>query len=1006
MADLPPIGVVLTADTSDFDKGMRHARNGLKDLDDSTSSSIKSHKSHALAFAAVGVAAVGAAVAVTDFIGSSIKSAQEAQIADARLGQVAKQMGFMTGAYAGGIDRMNEYSTALMKQIGVDDESIKATQAKLLTFKNLGQSMNQMGGMFDRATRAAYDLAATGFGEASSNAVQLGKALQDPIKGITALGRAGVTFTQQEKDKIKTLVESNQMAKAQEMVMKAIERQVGGTAAATATSTQKMAVSFGELKESIGTAFLPTLNKLAETLMPIIASLQGPLTAVAASLGNALGKAFAALAPVLPVVAEALGTVAGVLGSTLATAITALVPVITPMVKTLGTLANAIGPVLAPLLQKIGTLFSTLLQTLMPLITPLTTLVMSILNAAGPILGVVVDALTQLVGALAPVFTAVGMLITPLGQLINVLFKAIMPILQPLLPVITILANILGDVLTRAIGVLMLSMGVMLQAWGKIAPFLLDNVVAPVVNIWLTMVSKIVEGAAAMFGWVPGLGDKLKGASAAVATFRDDATKAIREAGTTVGKEGEKLGKSLMDNGLAAIKDPASVMKAQQAGAGVGAAMVTGMAKGITDHQATLSASARQSVFAAEAAARDAAQSKSPSKLFAMLGGDLVDGIVKGMEDKKNKLTDAAKQQIEAAADGLKTAMSNMKDFGQGIADTMFGWLSYSDSLEKFTERQKAAADTLAELTKYQASLTAEATDDQKAKLLELQDAYQKAQATAASGSQNVVEEFLKSSEGFAAFGDKMMQLLKAGLNKESFKQIFDMGAERGGQVADAYLNGNTRQLITQTNATVGRYADLARVIGEDSAVAFDGAGVKAAVATMEGIIKEFMPSGKKRKQLMSVLDGLAADMSRTSYVNVVTRNVNEGANVPVFSGPSAEAVAAAQQATLAAGFLLGGMDMSQPPGPGYGWVDGLGWTTGYANGGYVSSTAPALVHAGEFVLSRDMLGGKQSIPREVQRAMTTNNMTTNQPITVNAVSNADPFLISREIAWAIRTGV
>ena len=63
-------------------------------------------------------------------------------------------------------------------------------------------------------------------------------------------------------------------------------------------------------------------------------------------------------------------------------------------------------------------------------------------------------------------------------------------------------------------------------------------------------------------------------------------------------------------------------------------------------------------------------------------------------------------------------------------------------------------------------------------------------------------------------------------------------------------------------------------------------------------------------------------------------------------------------------------------------------------------------MHAGEFVLSRDMLAGRASIPREVQRSMITNQSTTNQPITVNAVTNADPFLISREIAWAIRTGV
>jgi hypothetical protein len=62
-------------------------------------------------------------------------------------------------------------------------------------------------------------MGAAGFGTAEMNAVQLGKALNDPIKGIAALAKSGVTFTEQEKDKIKTLVESNKLLEAQDMVL-------------------------------------------------------------------------------------------------------------------------------------------------------------------------------------------------------------------------------------------------------------------------------------------------------------------------------------------------------------------------------------------------------------------------------------------------------------------------------------------------------------------------------------------------------------------------------------------------------------------------------------------------------------------------------------------------------------------------------------------------------------------------------------------------------------------
>jgi hypothetical protein len=153
-----------------------------------------------------------------------------------------------------------------MLATAVDDEIIKSTQAKLLTFANLAKTADQVGGAMDRATLAAIDLAAAGFGEAEQNAVQLGKALQDPVKGITALGRAGVTFTEQEKEKIAVLVESGKVLEAQDMILSAIETQVGGTAAATATGSAKMAVAFGEMSESIGKALLP----LVQTLVPVM----------------------------------------------------------------------------------------------------------------------------------------------------------------------------------------------------------------------------------------------------------------------------------------------------------------------------------------------------------------------------------------------------------------------------------------------------------------------------------------------------------------------------------------------------------------------------------------------------------------------------------------------------------------------------------------------------------------------------------------------------------------
>jgi len=124
---------------------------------------------------------------------------------------------------------------------------------------------------------AAMDLAAAGFGEAEQNAVALGKALNDPIKGITALGRAGVTFTEQEKAKIKALVESGKMLEAQDTLLKAIETQVGGTALASAKATDRIRLAFGEVAESLGTILLPYFERLATfletTVVPYVQNL-------------------------------------------------------------------------------------------------------------------------------------------------------------------------------------------------------------------------------------------------------------------------------------------------------------------------------------------------------------------------------------------------------------------------------------------------------------------------------------------------------------------------------------------------------------------------------------------------------------------------------------------------------------------------------------------------------------------------------------------------------------
>jgi phage-related protein len=682
-------------DNSDVQRAIRELQKLGGTVDNQHSKLAAFGKGAAIA-AAAGLAA--AAAATFEFAKSSVSAAQESQVADARLRQVATSMGLVNGQYEGGIQRLNEYSTALEKQIGVDDESIKGVQAKLLTFKALGTTINETGGALDRATKAAYDLASAGFGSAEQNATQLGKALQDPVKGLTSLARSGVTFTEGEKEKIKALVASGQAAEAQDLVLKAIEKQVGNTAAATATGAQKMKVSFGELQESVGGALLPVLNTFATSLIPIFDGLQGPLTQVAKAVADNLGKALQALMPILPTLANSLGQIAGVLGQALVTAIQALTPIIQPLLGIMAELGTRIGPLLTPILQKIGELLGKLLAAVMPLLQPLIDLVFTILDAAMPILTMVADLIGILVDALAPLLGVVGQLLAPIGELINVVFKAFEPVLRPLLPVIAALANILGDVLARAIGAIILSAGTMLTAWAKVAPFIFDYVIKPVTEMFLTFASNVLESATSAFSWIPGLGDKLTTARDAVNNFKTNAVKSLGDAATQISTQGEAIGKGLIDSGINLLKDPTQATKLKNAGVGLGGAMADGMRIGIQNGQIPVQAAATDLTNSAEAAARRAADSHSPSMKWYEIGKDLAAGMKNGLMVSWPELA----QQIAKDMDGLNLQMTGAATkLGKGMAEGFDKAVQgFQDSIKAQVDLAKQAVDSLTSYSK------------------------------------------------------------------------------------------------------------------------------------------------------------------------------------------------------------------------------------------------------------------------------------------------------------------
>lgn len=132
-----------------------------------------------------------------------------------------------TGGAAGRSSQELQRMAASLQQVSTyGDETIMTAQSLLLTFKQI------RGDEFDRATRASLDLATAMGGDLKGAALQLGKALEDPILGLTALRRSGVSFTDEQREQIKAMVEAGEVAKAQNLILAEMETQFGGAAAA------------------------------------------------------------------------------------------------------------------------------------------------------------------------------------------------------------------------------------------------------------------------------------------------------------------------------------------------------------------------------------------------------------------------------------------------------------------------------------------------------------------------------------------------------------------------------------------------------------------------------------------------------------------------------------------------------------------------------------------------------------------------------------------------------
>ena len=147
-----------------------------------------------------------------------------------------------------------------------DEEILKNATAQLLTFTNIA------GSEFKRTQEAALNLATRLDGDLKSSSIMLGKALNDPVANLSALSRAGIQFSTEQKTLVKSLVETNRLADAQNLILDELEKQYGGSAEAAARAGlgpfKQLQMSIGDLSEEFGAI-------IAEYLIPFADKLKG-----------------------------------------------------------------------------------------------------------------------------------------------------------------------------------------------------------------------------------------------------------------------------------------------------------------------------------------------------------------------------------------------------------------------------------------------------------------------------------------------------------------------------------------------------------------------------------------------------------------------------------------------------------------------------------------------------------------------------------------------------------
>jgi hypothetical protein len=568
MADaLPDLVGKVRLDTTDLEAGLKRA---------STAGS-------AIGSAIGGLAANGIAAGV-QALGGFVRGTIDAGRESEAIGRVTAAIIKSTGSAAGlTAEQVGALAGRLAGVTGIDDEVIQGAENLLLTFKNVKNGVGEGADVFDRATGAALDLSKAGFGSVDGAAKMLGKALNDPLHGMTALSKAGVTFTDAQKEQVKALVASGDALGAQKIILKEVESQVGGVAAATATNADRAKVAFGNLQEDLASYLLPVIDRVAgafanlapkiggvlKNLEPFIATAVMAFEAFFAALkdgdvtsdglvgkfeivGDAIHRALPTLKEFASSLLNGVATAARVVGDVLGV----VGPVVLDVAGKLAALAGAIPPgVFEAVAVGVGVLTAAVVAN--NIATSIAATVKGVAAAATGLFAVVTNVETGATerGAVARLAHNVATVAGTVATVASTVARGIATAAQIAWTAATVVAT--GAATAFRTAALLLNAAFLANPFVAVAVVLaalvagivvayqhsetfrnvvdtafrgiktvVGNVVgfmieafAGLLEVWITVAGGILGAAATAFSWVPGVGDKLESANKAFKTY-------------------------------------------------------------------------------------------------------------------------------------------------------------------------------------------------------------------------------------------------------------------------------------------------------------------------------------------------------------------------------------------------------------------------------------------------------------------------------------------------------